>query len=314
MHRRSRGLIVLGYHNVEGTACFPAAPGAGTRGLRQQFATLRKVANVVPLEDALHRMSDGAPLPPRAVAITFDDGYRDNLTVAGPMLRELGLPATCFLVPELLSGEVVPWWEELASAFREARAPSVEWADRRLPLGTGEERRAAFTAVAAELKVINGRRRRQAVDELVAAADPAEPYRPEREFLDWDGARRLQDYMTIGSHSLRHDVLSREEAQDQATDIATARRRLQTELGTGIGVIAYPNGEAADYDRATLEAVGHAGHTFGVTTEPGRNTAATPRFEIRRSVLLTQRGGAELLKVVRDLVKNRRPPEQSMAQ
>jgi peptidoglycan/xylan/chitin deacetylase (PgdA/CDA1 family) len=307
MQHRPRGLVVLGYHNVEGTACFPSAPGAGSRGLLQQFRALRKVANVVPIEDALQRMVDGAPLPPRAVAITFDDGYRDNLTVAGPMLRELGLPATCFLVPELLSGEVTPWWEELASAFQHARATSVGWAEQRVPLGSPDERRAAFKNVAADLKVMNGARRREAVTELVAEADPAEPYRPEREFLDWDGARRLQDYMTIGSHSLRHDILSCEGAEEQRTDILTARRRLQAELGTGAEVIAYPNGEAADYDDRTVEAAENAGHTFGVTTMPGWNTASTPRFEIRRSVLLSERGAVELLKVMRDLVKSRSP-------
>jgi peptidoglycan/xylan/chitin deacetylase (PgdA/CDA1 family) len=307
MKHRSRGLVVLGYHNVEGTACFPSAPGAGSRGLLQQFTTLRKVANVVPIDDALQRMADGAPLPPRAVAITFDDGYRDNLTVAGPMLRELGLPAMCFLVPELLSGEVTPWWEELAAAFQHARATSVGWAEQRVSLGTPDERRAAFKHVAAGLKVMNGARRRQAVKELVAEADPAEPYRPEREFLDWDGARRLQGYMTIGSHSLRHDILSCEGTEEQRTDILTARRRLQAELGTAAEVIAYPNGEAADYDDRTAEAAERAGHTFGVTTVPGRNTASTPRFEIRRSVLLSERGAVELLKVMRDLVKYRSP-------
>lgn len=307
MRDRSHGLVVLGYHNVEGTACFPSAPGAGTRGLLQQLKALRKVANVVPLDDSLQRMAAGAPLPPRAVAITFDDGYRDNLTLAGPMLRELGLPATCFLVPELLGGEVSPWWEELASAFRFARSASVGWADRRLPVQSPDEKRAAFKHVAGELKAMNGALRRRAVDELVAEADPSEPYRGEQQFLDWAGARRLQEYMTIGSHSLRHDVLSREGAEDQRADIETARRRLQAELGTGIDVIAYPNGEATDFDDHTAEAAELAGHTFGVTTVPGRNTASTPRFEVRRSVLLPERGAVELLKLVRDLARAPRP-------
>lgn len=258
-------------------------------------------------------MADGAPLPPRAVAITFDDGYRDNLTMAGPILRDLGLPATCFLVPELLSGEVGPWWEELASAFRHARSASVGWGDSRVPVQSPAEQRAAFKHVAAGLKTMNGARRRRAVAELVAEVEPSEPYRHELHFLDWAGARKLQDYMTIGSHSLRHDILSREGAEDQKADLGTARRRLQAELGTGIEAIAYPNGEATDYDDRTMAAAELAGHTFGVTTEPGRNTALTPRFEIRRSVLLPERGAIELLKVVRDLAKAR-SPEVRLAQ
>src|SRR5690349_9090397 len=120
-------LIVLGWHNVEGTWCFPSAPGSGTRGLERQLRTLHSLANIVRLERALSDLTEGRPLPRRAVALTFDDGYRDNLAIAGPLLAKLGLPATCFLVPHALSGQVVPWWERLAWAFAQARAKRIDW-------------------------------------------------------------------------------------------------------------------------------------------------------------------------------------------
>jgi peptidoglycan/xylan/chitin deacetylase (PgdA/CDA1 family) len=296
------GLVVLGYHNVEATACFPAAPGTGTRALRQQLKVLRKIANIVPLEDALEKMARGRPLPRRAVAITFDDGYRDNLTIAGPLLRHLGVPATCFLVPDILSGTVSPWWEELAWALSESRAGCIEWCDRRIPLQTRSERRSAFRELSSVLKGMNSERREAAVGQLVTAADPRKPYRPDLHFLDWEGAERLRDYMAIGSHSLRHAILSCEEAQAQQEDLVAARRQLSDRLGVEINLLAYPNGSRADYNGNTLEAAAHAGYAFGVTTEPGWNTSATHPYEIRRSVLTPQRGAVELGKVVRDLV------------
>jgi hypothetical protein len=122
-------LIVLMWHNVEGTWCYPAAPGAGTRGLAQQLRRLKQLASVVPLEDALEALAAGRPLPSRAVAITFDDGYRDNLDLAAPLLQDLGLPATFFLVPGLLSYEVRPWWEIVVRG--------LPWRGRRSSTGTG---------------------------------------------------------------------------------------------------------------------------------------------------------------------------------
>jgi peptidoglycan/xylan/chitin deacetylase (PgdA/CDA1 family) len=61
------------------------------------------------------------------VALTFDDGYLDNATVAAPMLRHAGLPATFFLVPEFLGGKSRPWWEELGWALAHATAPELHW-------------------------------------------------------------------------------------------------------------------------------------------------------------------------------------------
>ena len=95
-------LLILGWHNVAPTSGFPSVRGCGESGLRQQLRLLRRGADVVDLADALRDLQRGRELPRRAVAITFDDGYRDNVTLAAPLLRDLGLPATFFLVPEFL--------------------------------------------------------------------------------------------------------------------------------------------------------------------------------------------------------------------
>ncbi len=106
----SSRLLVLCYHNVNSTWCFPAGPGDGVRGLESQLRMLNRLFHVIPLEDAAARLAEGRTLPRRAAAITYDDGYRDNLALAVPMLERLGLPATFFLVPGLLSNDSIPWW------------------------------------------------------------------------------------------------------------------------------------------------------------------------------------------------------------
>ena len=172
-----RSLMVLCWHNVEGTWCFPSASGAGRNGLDRQLRALRSAANIVPLGWALQAMSDGLALPPRALAITFDDGYQDNLTLAVPLLRMLQIPATCFLVPGILSGDVVPWWERLAWAFSEAQADHVELDRQRVMLCSDADRYAAFQKVAAQLKGRDRRRREAASDELAVRLAPAWKYR-----------------------------------------------------------------------------------------------------------------------------------------
>ncbi len=134
-------LLVLGWHNVASTWLFPSNSGAGPKGMERQLRFLRRSTNVVDLREALAALTTGRPLPPRAVAITFDDGYRDQLELAVPMLERLGLPATFFLVPGLLDRTVPAWWEELAWTFTRATRRSVVWEGRTLALADAAERR-----------------------------------------------------------------------------------------------------------------------------------------------------------------------------
>jgi peptidoglycan/xylan/chitin deacetylase (PgdA/CDA1 family) len=300
-----RTLMVLGWHNVEGSWCFPSAPGVGTGGLTRQLNLLRRVTNIVPLRSALQNLRAGRPLPPRALAVTFDDGYRDNLTIAGPLLRRLGVPATCFLVPGILSGEVVPWWERLGWAFTAARAPRLEWEGRIRPL-TGEGNRPAFKEVSALLKRRDRAAREASVDVLVGLLDPAGDYRPRDQFLDWAGARALGEFMELGSHTMWHCIMSEETGRAQKDDLAESRAQLSERLGGEFDVLAYPNGTRADYDAATLEGCAAAGYDFAVTTQGGMNDADTPRYEIRRWVINPERAEVDLAKIVRDLVKDGR--------
>ncbi len=280
------GLLILGWHNVEGTWAFPSRPGEGTRGLRRQLQLLRRSCNIVPLGRALADLAARRPLPPRAVALTFDDGYRDNLDLAVPMLRDLGLPATFFLVPAVLSGDVVPWWETLGRAFARSPRRRLEWEDRRYDLADDRARGASFAAVADRLKQRDFTAREMAVRALVAELGDDGSGAFGRLFLDWDDARRLADSgFEIGSHSRRHAILAQETAEEQHRDLRDARLLLQERLGAAADLLAYPNGRRIDYDDATVAAARAAGHTGAVTTEPGRNYDASSPLELRRHVV-----------------------------
>ena len=297
-------LLVLGWHNVEGSWCFPSSPGAGRRGLAQQLRGLRRLANVVPLDAALRDLAEGRPLPARAVAITFDDGYRDTLTLAAPLLHELGLDATVFLVPEILSAEVNPWWERLAWAFGRSRAEAIVWDGQQFALHGAATRRRVFGTVAEQLKRRNHERRQEAVEELVKLLSPEGADHPDEMFLDWDGARQLvREGLAIGSHSMRHAILTEEPPEAQRADLAESRRLLEDQLQVGVRLLAYPNGTRRDYDGATIAAAHAAGYTRAITAESGWNRRSTRPYEIRRVMMQAERGVPGLAIIARELLR-----------
>ena len=65
---------------------------------------------VISLRSLVDRLERGDTLD-RHLAITFDDGYRDNFEIAAPILERLSLPATFFLVSQWIGSDVVPWWD-----------------------------------------------------------------------------------------------------------------------------------------------------------------------------------------------------------
>ena len=138
------------------------------------------------------------------------------------------------------------------------------------------------------------------MDVLEGLLEPSGEYLPREQFLDWDGARALGEYMELGSHTMWHCIMSQESPQAQKADLADARAQLAERIGGEFDVLAYPNGTSADYDDATIAGCESAGYEFAVTTQGGWNDADTPRYEIRRWVINPERAEIDLAKILRD--------------
>jgi CelD/BcsL family acetyltransferase involved in cellulose biosynthesis len=110
--------LVLTWHRLRERGGRNMAPSSA---LATQLRRLSRLATVVPLGVAMDALGAGQTLPPRAVALTFEDGYRDHLEIAVPLLERLGLPATFFLTPSLLSGSTRP------PTAPDEPAPFLDW-------------------------------------------------------------------------------------------------------------------------------------------------------------------------------------------
>lgn len=301
-----RRVLIFCWHNVAPTPFFASGGAAATDGFRRQMRLLKQTAVPIGLPDAVERLAEGRPLPPRAVVVTFDDGYRDNLAVAAPILRQEGIPATFFLVPQFLSSPEAPWWDRLAWAVRgRRRGGATTWAD--VPVDAAEAGPdATLGRLAAHLKTLDEADRQQSVKELVELFDPAGG-EPSDLMMDWDEARQLAGMgFTIGSHSSRHAILSNEAPDAQLDDLSQARILLEQGIGPGVDLLAYPNGTEADFSHATIRAARRAGYRAAVTTIDGWNDARTPPYALRRFVMLPQWGPAGFAVIGRHLARQAR--------
>lgn len=277
-------LTVFGWHNVQPTWCFPNRR-SGTRGLVKQLHALKRLANPVDLNSGLAALAAGEKLPPRAVALCWDDGYRDNLEVAVPILEELELPSSFFLVPALLDGKSMAWWETVGWAFERTTMDSIVWQGRRFETSRSQ-RRSSYNQASDVLLSLTHAERTAAVEELVDLLAPEGTSGVESMFMDWDGARELVARgFDVGSHTMRHVNLANESDEDQFEDLRDSRTTLEGALGVPISTVAYPHGQPNAVSSVTRDSASMAGYRFALTTRAGCNRPGTPATEIRRIML-----------------------------
>jgi peptidoglycan/xylan/chitin deacetylase (PgdA/CDA1 family) len=102
--------VVVAFHRVRPTAADGDGLTISVPLFERYCRFFRRHFRVVPLRDLVDRLERGVALQ-RELAITFDDGYRDNFDHAAPVLERLALPATFFVVSDWMGTDVVPWWD-----------------------------------------------------------------------------------------------------------------------------------------------------------------------------------------------------------
>lgn len=233
----------------------------------------------VTVAEGLAFLAAGAP--GHRVAMSFDDGYADNVTRALPLLEERGARATFYLTAGWIERRAPAWWDVLAHALESTRVPrarvALDDAPLDLELDSEAGRRRALGALLPRFSVATAERARR-LDALRAAL-AVEGEAP-CELADWKTARRLVDAgMEVGAHTLEHPLLTRLARPEQEREIAGSIEQIEQRLGTRPVGLAYPGG---DHDGTTIAAARAAGLDYAVTTRAGDNGAGTPRFELRR--------------------------------
>jgi peptidoglycan/xylan/chitin deacetylase (PgdA/CDA1 family) len=278
--RRTRGYgVIFMLHRVQGKQDGCDWDGQELASLRRAFAFLRKSRDyrLVQLEDffrpaAMDVGADGIP-----VAITFDDGYHDQLDLAGPVLAEFDIPATVFITSGFVDGELWMWWDQIRYAMQstectslamvEVPGPSLHWDS------DGPSRDRAAALLSEYLKRVPDDHRRVVMAGLPQALDVEIPSKPPSSFAptDW---RTMREWEALGlvkfaPHTRSHPILSRTEAGVARAEVEQSWGRLVEELAAPSPVLAFPNGTAEDFGPRDLEIVEEVGLLGSVSALPG---------------------------------------------
>ena len=285
---RGAGWISLCYHRVtdDPTVTDPWLVVA-TETFRRQVEALRRSYELVTARELAAELARGARPERRLCAITFDDGYADNLYQGLPVLERLGVPATIYVSTDAMTGPAL-WFEQVGGivksalargARRELSQAAAEW------LGAEPDDQQGVVELTRRLceafKHVQSAERRRRVDALAAKVGPPEPDDVPR-YLHWDEVRELvRAGWEIGNHTRTHPILPETPGAEAEDEIRVSHEALVRELGAPPVGFAYPNG---DCDDRIVGLVRAAGYRYAVVATPDQARAHDPYRIARRCI------------------------------
>ncbi|HUK48416.1 MAG TPA: polysaccharide deacetylase family protein [Terriglobales bacterium] len=257
---------------------------------RKQMELIAREYNPVSLEDVSLFLKGKKELPRRAVAITFDDGYTDNLEVAVPILNALGLSATFYVAVDCVEKRTLPWVAKLRWAFY--RSNKSFWANGKgkLNLATFEERDRAFLEACDECCQLAGEGQQRFVEKIELQLETELPANSARLIMSWEQVRELlRRGHIVGSHTMTHPNMAYVSDSELKVEFAESKRRLEEQLSIPIVHFAYPCPAMSPcWIERTVKASREAGYETAVTVTNGPVRRGNDPLSLRR-VMPTKR-------------------------
>lgn len=275
--------LILTYHRF-GLAADPFRVSSAEFAAHLEY--LSRTSRVLPLAEIVFRLRSGKPLPPNAVAITIDDGYRDAYEIAFPLLEKFQMPATVYAVTDLLDEKCWLWTDLMRYVLLETKSERVKSAFGgevlEADLKGGTERFELADRINSRLKKLPEAEKRAKIEEIANSLSVRIPERPTARFaaFGWDEARRMdRGGVRIESHTVTHPILPNVSAEELDFELGAAKKRLEEMLERAVEHFCYPNGS---YNEKIRTAVERAGYLSAVTTDYGFNEKGADRLALRR--------------------------------
>ena len=264
---------IIAYHGFAGPKNTDPS-FTSSNAFRRQLEYIKKHYTPMTLGGLVQaRITDGE-YPRNAVVITVDDGYENFFEWAFPLLKELEVPATSFVVPKVLDIDGWLWFDRLTYLF-------------------GLEQRVFFQGVETELgpwleklKLLPATQRDSCAEELIREAGTIIPSRPTPEYalMSWAQLHEVaaSGLVEIGSHTCTHPILAHTNEEESWEEFSQSRGMIENKLNIEVKSFCYPNGMPGDYLPVHLQMLRRAGYSSAVASHFGMVNEDSDLFSLPR--------------------------------
>ena len=281
--------IILTYHSVlENPLPFPVWQHMTAAAFERQIAYLAEHFRCVSMSTLLDDIARGE-IPPYTVAVTFDDGYRNNFSQALPILRRYNVPATLFITHGFISNGRMLWPEWIICALGKSKLSELKFAGQILPLHTNEARETSYRTAARLFKQLLPEHIPAHIDALLEAAQLTRAEVETSDLgqtftaLNWDEIRQMQNsgLFEFGAHTQNHWRLTQLNSAQARCEIVDTKALLESQIGR-VDYFAYPHGNPDDYDASHRALAIEAGYRAVFTALTHTITPQSDIFDLPR--------------------------------
>ncbi|MBL7739729.1 MAG: polysaccharide deacetylase family protein [Chitinophagaceae bacterium] len=227
--------------------------------------------SVVSLEDRLLEGETARTHSRPLATILFDDGYKDNIEYAVPVLEKYKCPASFYVVTDCIDRDIPTWTYIVDGLFQQTQKKTLDLSLHFLPgswsnpsFRTLKERLAFGAVLKPWMKTLSNEQRREVMMALQQSLNDVAV--PEKKMMNWNDLRQMQSGgFVIGSHSVSHPLLaSIESEQEIMSELTGSGKRIEAELGRFPVTISYPVGS---YDQRVINCAQQAGYRLGLAVK-----------------------------------------------
>jgi peptidoglycan/xylan/chitin deacetylase (PgdA/CDA1 family) len=238
----------------------------------------------------VEKLINNENLPNYSLAITFDDGFKNNYTTAFPVLKRFNLPATIFLTTCNIGSKMLLWIDKLYLAIKETQKTSIDLKEEGLEafsIATPDEKSQTFAALLNHMKGVQKSEKDLFLSKVLnkldldsAEVQNANPFKS----LDWDDIISMQQskLISFGAHTETHNIMTRITREEVLQEIEIPKKKIEEKLKTNCLLFAFPNGQRNDFNNEIKDAVKNSGFLCSFTTIGKFNEYRTNPFELGR--------------------------------
>ena len=287
-------LLILLYHGVTNGGSVGIENFSGkhiqTEEFQRQMGIVAQTCVPLSMDDIVEIHRSGEEYPPRAVAVTFDDGFFNNHSNAAPILDDFKVPATFYVCAGMISSKKMFWVDELEDCFNRSLKTEVtiklDDCPILFPLVDKQSRLLALQEVKSFCKLSDLGTRNQVLTAVreETAVTPTCDASPNYRKATWEQLEEManNNLFTIGGHTLYHDIMTSVPTVSMEKDVKQTLRLLDIKLDQKTNHFSYPEGQEEHFNSKVIDTLKANGVVCSPTALPGVNPIEIDLFNLRR--------------------------------
>ena len=254
-----------------------------------QIRNIKDKYNIISMDEVIKLKMAGRPWPEKSIAVTFDDGFMNNFTVALPILKKYEIPTTFYICSGMINTDMMFWVDQIEDCIARCPKKKIEIMlkyKRSFDIDDDDRKIAAINEIKKFCKLANKDTKNKVVNDLIYATGISPSVQAWKDYtlMGWDQVQEISnnELFIIGGHTLYHDILSSQPEKNMKLDIATTLSLIEYNTGIKTEHFSYPEGQKNHYNDAVIDALKDNGIKCCPSAIHGINSRKVDLFHLRR--------------------------------